>query len=195
MALVPTVIQFLDPLGEDIDALEREMAAADSSGKRRQYVRAVFALVEATLTVLKASCLGHWRADRIVLDGPEVVMLLEQSYDLTTEGEVRARRAHLPLKANLRFAFQVTARAFSVSYSFPAGDVGFEEFQRAIRVRDRLTHPKTLGDLEVSSSELTEVRSAFRWYMSTSADLIRGLAGRLEEMENMNQMSESPDDS
>ncbi len=176
-------LALLTPLGSDVEAVNAEMRSSNNSSWRRHYVRAVFAFVEASLHILKASCLAGWREGRISLDGPEIVMLLEHSYDLAPEGSIKARRARLPLKANLRFVYDVAAKAHGITKTFPASESEFEKFQHAIRIRDRLMHPKEASDLAVTDVEIGDVKIAFAWYRNTLAALFGDIARRLERLE------------
>jgi len=51
-------------------------------------------------------------------------------------------------------------------------DSGWSEFQKAVNVRHRLTHPKKNTDMNISDAELTSLHEAVRWYYNANITAI-----------------------
>lgn len=69
------------------------------------------------------------------------------------------------------------------------GGKEWRDFCDAVATRNRLTHPKTLTDLEVSDAEVDQVLSSFFWIlelavsaMESSLSVLRDFAARLNEV-------------
>ncbi len=62
--------------------------------------------------------------------------------------------AKIPLAKNIRFAFSVFAEANGTKPTLDVGSEWWSKLQESIRVRDRLTHPRSPSDLDVSPSEV-----------------------------------------
>jgi hypothetical protein len=105
----------------------------------------------------------------------ELMVLIEKTYQPNEKGEVGEQRMQIPLKTNIKFAFRAYARAHLVDYKLNVGDNRWNDFKNSLAVRDRLTHPKEVRNLEVSDEELKSLKSAFDWF-SECTDNVSDLA-------------------
>jgi hypothetical protein len=158
-----------EALAADVDACEELLRSQDLPSTRRQLVRAIFALIEASTYYAKREALGMAR-DR----GHEVALLVEAAlldigYSVNSDGRVNTQAARIPLAQNIRLAFRALAAFVAPGYQPPFGDVGWEHLRKAIKIRDQLTHPKSLHDLEVSDADLETVRQGLGWYRVAAA--------------------------
>jgi hypothetical protein len=144
---------------------------------RRSMVRAAFALIEAMAYSLKFIAVS--------LPGPgslspgQVALAREEDYELSDKGEVTIRSPRLSFLKNLRFAFIVYATAFTASFSLDVSGKGWQALQRAIKVRDRLMHPKTARDLEVTDEEKLDTINALTWLYEQVAVLHNSVTAAL----------------
>jgi hypothetical protein len=76
---------------------------------------------------------------------------------LTDKGDVETRPAKISFEANLRFAFKLLAKACSVDSELDVSGSGWQSLKKATKIRDRITHPKILSDLNISEAEFDEV--------------------------------------
>ena len=60
------------------------------------------------------------------------------------------------------------ARALAVDYELDVGGRGWEAFQGAVRIRNRIMHPKHVSDLEITDEELGHVHRAAAWYKEST---------------------------
>jgi len=93
----------------------------------------------------------------------ELLLIQETSYQLTDSGEVKWRKAKLRLDSNLIFCFRILAKAAQVEFELKRDGEGWRNFKTAIGIRDRLTHPRRLEDIDVSMPEVETVVEAFNW--------------------------------
>ena len=160
-----------DALNEDIGACWAALQHEDSQTNRRNFVRAAFAFVEGFLSIMKYGALAEHEAGRCKLTRGEVALILEEGYEVTEDGTVRTRPVFVPAKANVRFAFEVFSRAHGVTACPDYSDQGWQSFQQALQVRNRITHPKASGDLNISDGDLAVVEEAHLWFLRASFEI------------------------
>ncbi|HXD34659.1 MAG TPA: hypothetical protein VN643_26295 [Pyrinomonadaceae bacterium] len=159
---------------------------------RRGFVRATFAFFEGMISTLKGEAITlHVLLQRRLLNQQlsaaeasslhelyhhmdkirrgadfepwELLLIQETSYQLTDAGEVKWKKAKLRLDSNLIFCFRMLAKAARVEFELKRDGEGWKDFKTAIGIRDRLTHPRRLEDINVSMSEVETVLKAFNW--------------------------------
>ena len=157
---------------------------ADSTGpamtgqparERRNYVRAVFAFIEGHVWGIKQISYEFSR-NSTVFSAAELAMLLEQAPDLSDNGSVTTRATKIPLRRNIRFAFLALARVFGTEHVFDVDSEGWKALVAAIKIRDRLMHPKTVADLTVTREEFAIVQAGYAHFRTQQSDAI-GLVG------------------
>lgn len=157
----------------DIIHLRERLSEADSPTDRRALVRSVFAFVESMLFALKHEALRH----SSVFPASEIALLREEAYELADDGQAVTRPARLTLTRNLKFTFAAFAKAWRTKSRLELGDAGWQNFQTALKVRDRLMHPKSISDLDVSDEEIRIVNHASMWFIGTYAIALAGALG------------------
>lgn len=155
--------EMLETLGKDCkehwDAVQKDA----SQVHRRAYVRAVFAFIEGLIHCQKmfASNLG-------ILFGAvtlyELVALEDANLEIDGKGNVTMRPAFPKFLNNLQFAFKVYSKSIGSDFQLSLGGVGWESLKKAVKIRDRLMHPKEPIELVVSSGEVRTTRNAFDWF-------------------------------
>lgn len=141
--------------------LAAESVGPQRPGAQRAYVRAVFAMVEGTLSgmasyLLEGRSLGGWQ-----LTDEEVRVLCDAVPHASAE-RPDAKRATLTELTKL--TFKAGRRIFGNECPADFGGKGFATFRETINVRDRLMHPKLRADLIVSVDELAKVDQARDWF-------------------------------
>lgn len=138
------------------------------SVERRLFVRSVFAFIEAAVYRIKSGAL-FWDTSKLLPQ--EIALINEEDYELDDSGAVKTRKARLRFFGNFRFAFAVAAKAAGVTYQLDVGGDGWRALRDALKVRDRLMHPKRSADLVVTDAEVRGTLEAFRWVMDQMGKL------------------------
>jgi hypothetical protein len=89
----------------------------------------------------------------------------ELEYKLTDSGDVETRRTKISLEANLRFGFKLLAKAGTLPSELDVSGSEWQSFRRAIKIRDRITHPKSVSDLNISDEDYDDVSVGFGWVL------------------------------
>jgi hypothetical protein len=137
-----------------------------SQPERRIYVRSVFATIEAWIYAIKQMAL-RWHPDPKcpTISEAERAFAQEHEYRLTVSGDVETRRAKISLEANLRFGFKLLGKAGYVPSELDVSGPEWQSFKRAIKIRDRITHPKSVDDLNISDEDYKDVSAGFGWVL------------------------------
>lgn len=168
-----TTQEVIEILGSDCDRCHAELISTIDEGEKigggieadyeysaRQLIRAIFAYIEAVTFSVKAWSAGYCMDNNIEITPQERYFATDTEYDLNDRGEVIETVARIPLARNIRFAISMHRRAHGVSEPFNASIEWWSCMRKAIRVRDRLTHPKLPGDLDVSGEDIVDALKA-----------------------------------
>ena len=169
-----TTQELMEQLGEDCDRCHSMLVECIDAGMvdtdggvfaeyeffARQLIRAIFAYIEAVTFSVKA-----WSAARCMEIGIDITpqeryFATDTEYELDEKGEVVEAIAKISLARNIRFAIAMHRRAHGISEKFDASVEWWNCLRKAIRLRDRLTHPKMPGDLDVSGEDVVTVLKA-----------------------------------
>ncbi|MBI3800297.1 MAG: hypothetical protein HY268_25400 [Deltaproteobacteria bacterium] len=169
-----TTQELMEVLGRDCDRCHAALVAVIDAGEvdvdgnvdadyefyARQLIRAIFAYIEATTFSVKA-----WSAWRCMEEGIEITpqeryFATDTEYELNDRGDVVEAVAKVSLARNIRFALALNRKAHKVPEPFDASVEWWSCLKEAIRIRDRLTHPKMPEDLDVSGEDIVKVLKA-----------------------------------
>lgn len=163
-----TTKEVIQKLGDDYrKCCQLSLDAIDDDGKIspenefpvRQLVRAAFAYIEAVTYSAKLTAAEKCLDDGIPISMPERYYATETKYELSEKGEVIEKSAQIRMAQNLRFTFNLLARAYNKDL-FDPSQAWWSSLKSAIKIRDRLTHPRSPEDLDISTNELATVIKA-----------------------------------
>ncbi len=126
----------------------------------RLVVRTAFAYFEGVTFYLKLVSAKACIDKGLEVTQAERYLVGEVEHRVTDSGEVVQRPAHIRLSANVRFAFNLAEKAFDMKGAFDPSADWWACFQAAVKIRDRLTHPRWASDLEIGPDEMMQVINA-----------------------------------
>lgn len=156
----------LMPMIEDAHWAEEALDKEDNQFTRRAYIRSLFAMIEGSIWVLKQIVLhapvqeGHVKR----LSVAEYALLSDRTYDLKSNGQPKEQTKYLKLPDNIRFTFGVLEKYFKADFELGIGKVAWDNFLEAQAIRNRITHPKTSEEFEVSDSEIATCKETCSWF-------------------------------
>jgi hypothetical protein len=167
-------VQLVSVLQDDYNVVLRELQKDwDNYLRRRVVVRALFALVEGAVFALKSQVLLKYDRGDCELSRKEREKLLERKLD--SAGNPTDSPRFLPLKDNIKFVFHIYAQKVGdITFRFDF-DTRWDDFRDAIEIRNSLTHPKSLDDLNVNDSKLKRVLRAAEWFNEQWGNLMTGV--------------------
>jgi len=106
----------------------------------------------------------------------EVTVLSDEAFEVSEKGDVITRRDRfVSTDRALRLLFRVASRVYELGYNLPVHEAGWDQFTRTLKVRNRLTHPKSAADLIVSDENLASAHSAQAWFHRVSLEFVQRL--------------------
>ena len=142
---------------------------ADIQSKLKSVVRSNFSMIEAILNASRELAL-EWA--RYHDEEPEILAKLEEKRYVKTgeEGILKAVNARWPLKDRVKFVLPMLGNYHGKEIEVDYSCAGGAAFLRAIKARDRITHPKSAQDFELSKEDVIDTRDALLWYVDLSND-------------------------
>ena len=137
---------------------------------KRTYTHSFFAMVEGVIFQLKKIALEA-NDEANVFDVYEVELLSEKSGFLANNGVAKQSKAKLQLMPNIIFSLNYAAKALRLTYIVNK-DSGYESMLEAIKIRDRITHPKRKASLIVSDQDMVVLGNANAWFRDNVVRLL-----------------------
>ena len=133
--------------------------------RARALFRTLFASIEGLTFLLKVRT-----ADWLIelgkeLDEGEKAFIIERDYLLTDRGKVIKQKRKTRLIDSMRFFFALKERLHDLP-PFDANVEWWSCLKTAIKVRDRLMHPKLVYDLDVKADELKAIMTAYHGFLT-----------------------------
>ncbi len=150
----------LSELNNDvISAYETLETNRSSQYLRRCTVRAIFVYIEAVIEIIKIELRSNIRTDFITptLSDRESRLLGSLSIFRTDDHRIG-------LLDNLKGTFKLASRLWELQdFELDTGGLDYEDFRRAKVARDRLTHPKTYCDIQITDEDMSSCSIAGMW--------------------------------
>lgn len=143
--------------------------------RRRSYVRALFAFIEGWIFVTKQVFLDDRYLDELEIG--ELVMLKEERYQLQN-GKPKTKPNFVTVDENLRFVIFMVNKLGKDPLCIQNKDSGWQILGRAKEIRDRLTHPKTWSDFDLSNDEIDLCNKTFTWFLALASAVSLCIVGK-----------------
>jgi hypothetical protein len=154
---------FMGTLIQDVIAALERRDASDDQTARRDLIRTLFAAIEGLVWVYRE----HIRSVANDIDSLSPIMELafdERTYSVDEKGRIQEQIRFISIPAMIRLASRVAERVcpkLKIDFGVP----GWTDLQLAIKVRNRITHPKNISDLDVSVGDIEISESALHWFL------------------------------
>ena len=158
------IVQPLIELLKDAEHAERLLAQDDGQFYRRSYLRSTFAAIEGIVWLLKQTCYKVTGEAGAPLSVAEHAMLSEETYDLKRNGEVRTQPKFLRLPDNLKFTINTCNRFLGSTIDLEIETTPWHQFLNAIKIRNRIMHPKEASELQISDQEIADCQQVVGWF-------------------------------
>jgi len=112
-------------------------------------------MIEGSTYLLKQTALTAAITSRIPLTPAEYALMAEETFDLDTSGKPRSAPKFLRLADNLKFTVECVNRVFRTELKLDVAGSSWSDFKTAVEIRNRITHPKSAADFEVSEAEVS----------------------------------------
>ncbi|OJW76251.1 MAG: hypothetical protein BGO57_08570 [Sphingomonadales bacterium 63-6] len=154
---------FTSVLVLDVVAAMQRYRAEKTQANSRDLIRSIFAAVEGSVWLYRQHVTSIAKSIEAITREEELA-LAETAYLVNANGTVSEQMRFIPLPALIRLTTRIANRIdprTETRFDIP----GWESFQRAIAIRNRITHPKTKSDLLVSERDVDTCHAAFFWLL------------------------------
>ena len=161
--------QVVKTLNKEIELLENSLSLENPAG-RRIMIRSVFTALESQVSLLCYHLVNITPPySNETPDGKskfffEISTLSNQAYRISDKGTVEVIEPRITLRNKALFALDISTRIYGTKLS-PKEIDGWNEFLDFIKIRNRVTHPKNLNDIEISEQEYNKAIKALKWYV------------------------------
>ena len=150
------VHKMLKPLIEDVDA--SLAMTPDSQFRRRTIYRTIFAAIEGHIEHI--GYVSYHFGEGINTAQEKVCEL--RGKRITKNNKIANMSFKARIDRNLKELIQTLAPDLTLDKT-----TEWDELLKAAKVRDRLTHPKKVQNLEVSDMEMTQLGNGWNWFTKT----------------------------
>lgn len=146
---------------------------------RRSLVRTVFSFIEGIIHIIKFEIRSEYRLEKTEIDltRKEKEVLYEEKI-----GNGETIKIFIATDDNLKKTFNIAKKVWELErYHFNAGGSEYEHFLKAKKARDRLTHPRTFYDVEITDDDMFYMASSFEWIRSEFKSLMSARVEKISE--------------
>jgi hypothetical protein len=177
-------LAYLEPLGdmitlfmEDLDnmSLEKMHSTFEMQTEKRAYVRAIFAFIEGITYIMKIQALKKCPE---CFNNAEIAILSEEVYTLNNKNEAVSKTLKLNTTQNIIFSFKSLAKSEKIEDKFDTSNNGWRLLNEALKIRHRLTHPKSVESLAVTIEEMRIMNEALSFYYVSIRNVLSQIAAK-----------------
>jgi hypothetical protein len=167
------LIPLLGPLFEDVVECEELLEKSDTQFARRAFVRAAFAFNEGLIYWFKGIVqeLMFANAGTKGLNIDALFFLDDRKPRLNQRGKIEHDDNRVSFMAQCALVLRMAAEQRNIDPEKYFGDNGWNELQKSLIVRHRITHPKQPENLDISDEDLQSVSEGHRWLHNCLADV------------------------
>jgi hypothetical protein len=160
------ILAAVKAVGKDADDCYKTMISEGTQLSRRNWIRAYFSWVEATCFLLRRVVIEKRFKKRVIrpVDIPEFAALSETRFSVTPKGEAVAEPANTRTVDYIGFSLMACSRLFKLGFSIDRSNKHWRDLVLAVRIRDRITHPKTEADVTISDDDIKAVEAFSGWF-------------------------------
>lgn len=144
----------------------------DNDGQiwRRVFCRTFFAYLEGHLYSLQQLFLFY---DWWTVDDETELKIRNQKIVENQDGASKIVSAYLPLVQNIKLLFAALAIASGIESTISKNDQYWEKLSKAVKVRNRVVHPKRSEDMTISDEEIALIEEVRKWYLQNASLLLK----------------------
>ena len=150
--------------------LHNELLSADKisdiNEKGRIQYRTFFNMVESVSYRVRQILLSRYQNEEINLEYTELIILKGENIELNRNGKIAKKEKHYPFLQLFKFTVLLYASKYDkteICENFFATN-GFESFQKALQIRNKLIHPKSVKDINIHENEYHFLENSREWF-------------------------------
>jgi hypothetical protein len=137
--------------------------------------RAAASNLEVAVWILKRVILQLRETRRITLDEEHLALLQERVLALDDNGKPTNRPWRFRLVPNYRYTFRLVESLCGIAELVPAKAPEWQGLVTLVKIRNRLTHPKRVSDLDVTDADVIAAMNASTCFSRAGRDALLAL--------------------
>ncbi len=171
----------LTAFGADLRELNKVRdKLGDSPFVARVFVRTIFSIFDGYAWYLKQRALEGAATAGVEFTPQELEIIHEERVKTLQSGETKTVPSIVQTKENLKFAIRAYARVRRTEAPLPNNALP-AEFHAVSDVRNRITHPKSAADFDISKAEANALGRLLEWFMGLIAWADQGEQDNISE--------------
>jgi len=166
-------------LKDDFTQAKAAVLSNPSAFHKRNLVRTTFALIDGFAFQLRQVTLATLDNTKLLTDG-DLAILREERYQLSSKGLPEVKENYQKTLPMILFSLRVYAKNHGSDFVPDTSLNGWNCLKQAVEIRDRVTHPKSLTDLDISDEVGKVFAEGVRWW----DDMLGQLLASCEEADN-----------
>jgi len=169
------LVDTLMPMLDDAHWAEDAMARDNNQFTRRAYIRSTFAMIEGTTWIIKQTILKALEMTDKTFQPGEYELLSDKSYELKANGDIKEQTKFLKLPENIKFTYKALEKHTHTEFDLGIGTIAWTNFQEALKIRNRITHPKNISEFSVSDPEIAICQQVTSWFNKLTIQSVKVL--------------------
>lgn len=158
---------------DDLQTAEKSGTHEDQNFRRRAYARAVFAAIDGSCECFRRQAfVAECNKVPRLVDPSKLSVLAGETYHVTDDGDIRMQKLRIAFLNHVLLSLKSYAGAQGVTYRTKKGDQ-WHRIKSAVRVRDRITHPKNLSSLAITKEEVADIEFSLNWFLDEVSSIFR----------------------
>jgi len=123
-------------------------------------------MVEGITFRIRQILLERYKEGNIDLLAEQIIVLSEISVELKNNGSIKKRQKYFDFKSMVLFTYKTYCGLYNKLkiYEKYISDSKYIDFNESIKMRNRITHPKSGADVFISGEDILKVISAGEWF-------------------------------
>jgi hypothetical protein len=147
-----------------------------SNESNRTYLRSFFSMIEGITYRTRQILLERHQDNNIILKLEQLIVFSEISIELKDNGNLKKRQKFYDLRSMMLFTYKTYCELYNKLdiYKKFLSDNRLNNFNESIKMRNRITHPKSGMDVFINGSDIQIVMSAGEWFHNFTFEVFMG---------------------
>jgi hypothetical protein len=147
-----------------------------SCEENRTFARSLFSMIEGISYWLRQILLERNLRKEIVLLPEETIILSEVSLNIDQNGKIKKNEIFFYFESLFKFTFKTYCKYYEKTeiYDKYLSDNRFSHFKESIKIRNRISHPKSGKDVFVNGEDVIKIDSAHEWFHEFVINVFKG---------------------
>jgi hypothetical protein len=160
----------------ELDTLQPLIDKNKSNDYNRVYARSLFSMIEGISYRIRQILIQRHHEKKISLSIDQFIALSEYSIEINYNGTLKKNQKYYHFENLFRFTYKTYCENYNKSDILDRyiSDDRYNLFKKALKIRNRVTHPKNGTDVFISGSEIILFESVWKWFEEFIFDVLEG---------------------